>query len=112
MTSPPFAVTTLSVTVALAPLSITLVAIWNAMPLLSFSLANGLPPCASATELPVARIVAVSSASTETAPPAVAVSFVIQAKAPPRTSFREARPEAAVASAEVTFVRPSAVRAS
>ena len=81
------------------------------MPLL-LSSANGLPPWASATESPVARIVAVSSAVTEMPPPAVTVSLVIQAKAPPRTSLREARPEAAVASAAVTFVRPSSVRSS
>ncbi len=111
VTSPPVALRTLLVTVAVAPLSMTFVAIWNDMPLL-LSESNRLPPWAIAVELPVARIVAVSSAVTEMPPVAVAVSFVIQAKAPPRTSLRDARPEAAVALAEETFVRPSAVRSS
>ena len=108
---PPFATTALLVTVAVAPLKITFVAIWNAIPFESFS-SNGLPPLAVATELPIARIVAVSSALTEKAPPAVAVTFSTEAKAPPRTSLRDASPEAAVASAELTFVRPSSVSAS
>ena len=57
---------TLLVTVASAPLSTTLVAIWKAMPFVLPS-ANGLPPSVSATTLPVARIVAVSSAATVSA---------------------------------------------
>ncbi len=40
--------------------------------------ANGLPPLASATTSPVARIVAVSSAPTASGPPAVAVMPVIE----------------------------------
>ena len=58
----------LSVMVASAPLSTTLVAIWNAMPFVLPS-ANGLPPSVSATTSPVARIVAVSIAATDSAPP-------------------------------------------
>ena len=110
MTSPP-ATITLSVTVARAPLSITLVAIWNDMPLLSFS-SKRLPPFAWATESPLARIVAVSSAVTATSPSASIVMLVIDANAPPRTSLREARPEAAVASAELRLVSPRAFRSS
>ena len=111
VTLPPFATTAVPVTVAVAPLRITFVAIWNAIPFESFS-SNGLPPLALAIESPVARIVAVSSAVTEKLPPAVAVMFSTFAKAPPRTSLRDASPEAAVASAELTFVRPSSVSAS
>ena len=108
---PPPAATTLSVTVASAPLRIAFVAIWNAMPFEAPS-AKRLPPLAVAIESPLARIVAVSSAVAENAPPALAVAFSTVANAPPRTSLREASPEAAVASAAVTFVRPSAVSAS
>ena len=90
-------------TVASAPLSITLVAIWNAMPLFlsvverAAAVRPGDGVAGGADRGGLERV-------TETAPPAVTVVLVIQAKAPPRTSLRDARPEAAVASAELMFV--------
>ena len=108
--SPAVVCNALEATVATAPLRTTLVVIWKAMPL-DWPSANGLPPLASATTSPVARIVAVWSAPTLSAPAEVTVMPVMNALAPPRTSFLAAAPAAAVASEAVTL-RLSAARAA